>query len=108
MSLIHEQSCDCVKSELDLFFVPMTQTIVEQGRFIEYRPISSIDNGPIEFKISGSETKYIDLINTYVFVKVKVTASNDANNAADAEVAPVNLFCIACLVKWTCSWETVW
>ena len=91
MSLIHEQSCDCVKSELDLFSVPMTQTSVEQGRFIEYGPISSIDNGPIEFKISGSETEYIDLMNTYVFVKVKVTTPAGANIAADDEVAPVNL-----------------
>ena len=69
----------------------MTKTSVEQGRFIEYRPISSVDNGPYEFKISGSETEYIDLIKTYVFVKVKVTAPNGTNIAGDAEVAPISL-----------------
>ena len=91
MSLIHPQSCDCVKSELDLFSVPMTQTSVEHGRFMEHGPISSLDDGPIEFKISGSETEYLDLMNTFVFVKVKVTAADGTNIANDADVAPVNL-----------------
>ena len=76
---------------MDLLSVPLTQTSAEQGRFKENGPISTIGNGHNEFKISGSETEYIDLMNTYVFVKVKVTAPNGANIAADAKVAPVNL-----------------
>ena len=55
MLLIHEQSYNYVKSELNLFSVLLTQTSVEQGRLIEYGPIFNIDNHPIEFKISPSE-----------------------------------------------------
>ena len=91
MALIHPQSCDCIKSELDLFAVPLTQTSVENGRFVEFGPLSSIDDGIIEFKISGSESEYLDLINTYIFIKAKVVTGAAAVIAADANVAPINL-----------------
>ena len=89
MSLIHPLSCDCVKSELGIYSVPMTQTSVEHGRFMEHGPISSLEDGPIEFKISGLETEYINLMNTFVFGKV--TAADCTNIANNAPVAPVNL-----------------
>ena len=38
MAFVHEQSCECTKSELDLFSVPPTQTSMEQGSWIEYHP----------------------------------------------------------------------
>ena len=34
MAFVHEQSCECTKSELDLFSVPPTQTSMEQGSWI--------------------------------------------------------------------------
>lgn len=91
MALIHPQSCDCIKSELDLFAVPLTQSSIEHGRFVEFGPLSSIDDGTIEFKISGSESEYLDLVNTYIFIKVKVLTAAGANIPGEAEVAPINL-----------------
>lgn len=45
MAFIHEGSCECAKSELDLFSVPATQTSVESGTYVEYHPISSMMGG---------------------------------------------------------------
>ena len=53
MAFIHEGSCECTKSELDLFSIPPTQTSMEQGSWIEYHPLTAVrDGGPIEFEIS--------------------------------------------------------
>ncbi|KAJ0177716.1 hypothetical protein K1T71_006589 [Dendrolimus kikuchii] len=51
MSFLHSHSCECIKSELDLFALPSTQTSIESGLWIHYKPISSLaDDGPIEFQ----------------------------------------------------------
>ena len=92
MSYVHSQSCDCVKSELDLFAVPSTQTSIECGNYVEYNPISSINDGtPIEFVISGSGQDYIDLANTQLYVKLDVRKADNTLIANDSQVGPVNL-----------------
>ena len=92
MSLIHPQSCDCMKSELDLFGVPMTQTSVESGRFVEIGPLNPLDRGTIEFKIPGSVSEYLDLSDSYIVVKAKITEADGTACANDVEIAPVNNF----------------
>jgi len=90
---VHEQSCECLKSELDLFSVPPTQTSVENGNWIEYHPLTTVgDDSPIEFEINGNGEDYIDLANTMLYVRAKITQMNGANLAADAVVSPTNLF----------------
>jgi len=91
MALVHEKSCECVKSELDLFTIPLTQTSMERSGYVEYNAISNIaDATPIEFDIGGSAQEYIDLANTQLYVKAKIVAANGNNLAADAGVGPVN------------------
>ena len=93
MAFVHPQSCECAKSELDIFTVPPTQTSVEAGSYIEFNPISSIADGtPIEFVIGGSGQDYIDLANTQLFVRAKILRAN--GNAIDNtnHVGPVNLW----------------
>ena len=93
MAFVHEQSCECLKSELDLFSVPPTQTSVENGNWIEYHPLTTVgDDSPIEFEINGNGEDYIDLANTMLYVRAKITQMNGANLAADAVVSPTNLF----------------
>ena len=49
MSLLDEYSCDCLKSELDLFEVPPTNTSIGDCKFIQFYPITSTTiGGPIE------------------------------------------------------------
>ena len=52
MALVHHQSRECTKSELDLFTIPAIQTSVHKGQWIEYHPLRNItDTGPIKFKL---------------------------------------------------------
>ena len=58
MPLIHPLSCECVKSEVDLFAVPLTQTSVEEGRWVEYGPITAVrdSDDTIELKIAETQS----------------------------------------------------
>ena len=93
MAFVHQDSCECVKSELDLFNVPPTQTSIEQGQWVEFRPISQFsDGGPIEFHIAGSGSDYLDLCQSQLYVKAKVTKQDGSNLSDTDKVGPVNLF----------------
>jgi len=50
------------------------------------------DDSPIEFEINGNGEDYIDLANTMLYVRAKITRMNNANIADDTPVGPVNLF----------------
>src|ERR1700721_1997045 len=93
MAFVHPQSCECSKSELDIFVVPPTQTSIEAGGWVEYNPISSIADGShIEFVVGGSGQDYIDLANTQLNVKAQILRGNNAPIDQTDHVAPVNLF----------------
>ena len=74
MPLIHPLSWEFVQSELDLFVVPLTQTSVEEGRWVEYGPITAVrdSDDTIEFKIAETDSEYIDLKNSFIRVKAKI------------------------------------
>jgi hypothetical protein len=75
MALVHPNSCECTKSELDLFEVPPTQSSVEHGYWEQKGLTSSLtDQGPYEFAVSGAGDEYIDLANTYLFVEAQIVA----------------------------------
>lgn len=96
MAFLHTHSCECVKSELDLFSVPPTQATIENSHWIHYKPISSLTrNSPIEFHVPGNNDEYLDLAHTMLRIKAKIV--NDSpitadNQAGAALVGPVNNF----------------
>jgi hypothetical protein len=93
MAFVHPQSCECAKSELDLFSVPPTQTSIESGGWVEYNPISSISDGvPIEFVIGGSGQDYIDLANTQLYTKIEIVRGDGTPIDNTEHVGPINLF----------------
>ena len=76
MSLIHEHSCECLKSELELFQIPPTQTSLEQAKFRSSRPIYSIDRGgPIEFIITPGDDEYVDLSSAFLYTVNRILDS---------------------------------
>lgn len=92
MAFIHPQSCECAKSELDIFAIPPTQTSIESGCFVEYNPISSLADGtPIEFVVNGSGQDYLDLANTQVYVRAEIVRANNGAIDNTHHVGPVNL-----------------
>ena len=95
MSLIHNHSEECVKTEmkteLDLFTVPYTQTSIEKSTFVEIPPVSAItDTGPLEFYISSSGEDYLDLNNTYLYTRVRIVNHDGTNLANDAVMGFIN------------------
>ena len=100
MAFVHSSSCECSKSELDLFNVPPTQTAINFSQWIEHKPLTTLtDSSPIEFVITGSGEEYVDLSQTYLQVTAQITKQNGddltTQNAAgadghDAGVGPVN------------------
>ncbi len=95
MSYVHEKSKQCGKTETDLFSIPPTQASLEKGRWIDYHPLSSVENddGPITFLAAGTED-YVDLSKTILFVEGKVVKSDGTNLSGDEQssIAPVNNF----------------
>ena len=96
MSYVHPFSKRCDKSEIDLFKVPPTQQSLERGRWIDYAPLSSVENAnsAITFLIAGTD-EYIDLSKTILTVTGKITKKDgesklDGNDQSN--VAPVNNF----------------
>ena len=89
MSYVHSRSKRCEKSEIDLFSVPPTQLSLEKGRWIDYRPLSSVqnDDAAMTFLIAGTD-EYIDLSRTILTVEGKIETSSTVN----ADIAPVNNF----------------
>ena len=92
--LLHDKSSESVDSALDIFSVPTSQTSIEKGDYVEYLPISTIENGPIvEFSINNKGTSdYIDLAHTYLHCKVRITDSKGVAIQAGTPVCPVNNF----------------
>ena len=95
MSYVHEKSKRCDKSEVNLFSIPPTQTSLEKGRWIDYHPLSSVENdeGPITFLVAGTDD-YVDLSKTILVVEGKVVKADGTNLSGDeqANIAPVNNF----------------
>ena len=93
MALVHQHSCECTKSELDLFGVPPTQTSVEHGYWEQKGLTSTLtDQGPYEFAVSGAGDDYIDLFNTYLFVEAQIVNTDGSNLEPDTDVGPVDLW----------------
>jgi len=93
MAFINDQSCECLKSELDLFSVPPTQTSIENGNWIEYHPLNTVGDGsPIEFDINGTGEDYIDLADTMLLVRAKIIRPDGTNIANDTPIGPANLW----------------
>ncbi len=91
MALLHRMSGECIKSELDLFTVPLTETVIEKISYLEVAPLSAIsDSSPLEFFIARTGEDYIDLNNTLLFLRLKITRPNGGDIPDPTKVALIN------------------
>ena len=91
MSLIDEHSDECTTSPLEWFQVPPTQTSVEKSTHVEYQPITALsDTAPVEFYIPPSTEDYLDLYNTYHYIRFKIVKPDGSDIEATDKVAPIN------------------
>lgn len=84
-------SPQCIKSELDLFYVPPTNTSIENGGWGVYHPVSVVDDndGPLEFNIPATENDYIHLSKTLLYLQVEFNKSG-VKLEKEEVFAPVN------------------
>ena len=80
MAFLHSHSCECIKSELELFDLPPTQTTIENSQWIYYKPFSSLsDTAPIEFVVPGHGDEYLDLSHTMLSLRVEIIKNTTAD-----------------------------
>lgn len=91
MAFLHTHSCECVKSELDLFTLPPTQTSVESCYWADYKPIASMtEESPIEFIVPSNTEEYLDLAHTMLSVKVSMVYVAGLSDNRLAEIKEKN------------------
>jgi hypothetical protein len=82
----------CAKSELCIFDTAMPQVVVDNATFEEIYPLNAMSDNissAIEFNIIASNTEYLDLNDTMLFVELKVNnAGKDLD--ANADILPAN------------------
>ncbi|XP_062571180.1 uncharacterized protein F54H12.2-like [Saccostrea cucullata] len=80
-------------TELSLFSDPPNQVAVQKIYFSESRPISSFesDTAPLEFSIPSNGPEYLDLRRSRLYLKAKITKSDDTPLAASEKTGIVNL-----------------
>ena len=84
---------EATPSSMDLFLKTDIQTAIVDGSWLEIRPLNSIEEtAPVDFHIDGSSEDFIDLAETYLKVKVRITnAAGNGGYGQNDMVAPVNL-----------------
>ena len=74
---IHPQSCESAMSNLELFTVPSTHISTEASRYIEHKPVSTLDKGSdLHFKIKADESEYLDFSQSLLHLKCKILATD--------------------------------
>ncbi|KYN38950.1 hypothetical protein ALC56_06672 [Trachymyrmex septentrionalis] len=84
-----------MKSEVDLFSLPSTQTSIESSQWVYYKPITSLaDDSPIEFVIPGHGEDCLDLTHTMLSLGIRVESERGESTSVAldgrAKVGPVN------------------
>jgi len=93
MAFISDQSCECLKFELDLFSVAQTQASIKNSNWTEYYVLTTVgDDSPIEFDIKGTGKDYIDLANTMLLIRAKIVQQDGTTIANDTPTEPANLW----------------
>jgi hypothetical protein len=88
------KSSECSKSELDLFYVPPTQTAIEEGVYDDIQPHSSFNTSDvIRFDIVGDSAHFLNLAETEIHIIGRIIQRGcDLGIEAKTKLAPVNNF----------------
>jgi len=80
-SYIFEDSSPSIRSEVDLFKIPPTDTSIEKSNYIEFSPTTNVqeNTGQIEFNIQASSNYYRDLKNSFIYVVFQIINTNGSN-----------------------------
>jgi len=82
------------KTELRLFDHDLPQLVVDSACFTDINPSTSLSENAsaIDFTINASDTDYLDLNDSLLYLRLKVTTSDGKNIAAASLSTPSNFF----------------
>ena len=82
------------KSELRVFDHEMPQIVIEDANFVDINPQTSLSESAntIEFYINGSETEYLDMNDTLLYLRLNVVAGDGKHLTKGSLVTPANFF----------------
>jgi hypothetical protein len=87
-----EESTLIPAKELDLFYTPPTEGVIQKKQWIQYRPTAQITEGsPLEFLVPGTGSQYTDLKHTYLSLIVRILKGDGSTCAVMDKVGPVNI-----------------
>ena len=88
------ESVECSKSELDLFYVPPTQTAIEEGHYDDIEPHSSYETADnIRFDIPGDSAHFLNMGETELYIQGRILIKGTEEGIKeDVKLGPVNNF----------------
>jgi len=94
MAFIHSTFNPVISGDVDIFSLPPTNTTVESSFYGEYKPLVNITdcNSKIEFRIVGNANQYVDLHDSFVYIRCQIVRKDGNNLLKTDEVSTVNLF----------------
>jgi hypothetical protein len=94
MSDIYKNSAPAIRSQVDIFSLPPTDTTTDFSMYAEYRSNLNTDdsNSNLEFKIIGNSSQYLDLQDSFLYLKVKVVNEDGSDLKTGQEISTTNLF----------------
>ena len=71
-----------------LVFDALKSNRFKDGNFTEYHPVSVLTStGPIEFTVSSENSNYVDLANSFLYVRASLTTAAEVDLAENGKVA---------------------
>lgn len=91
MAYINNINSFLVKSETDIFSPSPLQTSVDNGWYTEFRSVNHVNDSSLEFYVPES-SNYLDLSQTQLIVKVKITNQDGTDLPKTNKILLVNNF----------------
>jgi len=93
MSLVHQYSNPVVRSQVDLFSCPPTDTTVESSFYSEVKPTVNVSNSSakLEFRIIGNSSHYLDFADHFLYIKFQILSEDGTVLKLTDDVSVVNL-----------------
>lgn len=94
MALLHSLSAPAVRGEVEIFSIPPTDTTCDYSMYEEFQPVVNVQDSTskIEFKIPGNGHHYLDLSDSFLYLKLKVVKRDGGNLEETSAMGTVNLF----------------
>lgn len=94
MALINPTSTPVIRGQADLFSSIPTDTTVENSFYAEYKPSVNIQDSDskLEFKVTGNAVQYLDLNDSFLYLKLKIVAEDGSDLVANDDASTTNNF----------------